>query len=73
MLYTIEEVAQLFKISRSHAYRLKREQKWPHIRFGTEIRFSAEDIKAIQDLNRRVSAPPSKPRPQIGTKARKNK
>lgn len=65
VLYTIEELAQMFKISRSHAYRLKQQQKWPHHMFGTQIRFSVDDIKAIQEMNRKtpaVPAPAKRPR-----------
>ena len=72
MLYKIEEVAAMFKISRSHAYRLKREQQWPHHMFGSEIRFSAEDIQAIQEMNHRTPKPePTKPAPRIGSRAKK--
>jgi len=54
IFYTMEEVAATFKISRSHAYRLKREQNWPHHRFGHEIRFSTEDIEAIKAMYRKT-------------------
>lgn len=33
----LAEVAALFQISRSTAYRLKKDQGWPSHRFGTEI------------------------------------
>ena len=72
-LITIGELAELFQISRSTAYRLKKEQSWPHIRFGTEIRFSPENIEAIKALN--AQAPPEPRRtPRVGTRAaRRNK
>lgn len=72
--YTIEEVARTFKISRSHAYRLKREQNWPHHRFGHEIRFSAQNIEAIRALNDKQQPTPPEPvrrKPRIGTRAQK--
>lgn len=72
MLYTIEEVAGFFKISRSHAYRLKKSQSWPYHQFGTEIRFSAEDIQAIQEMNHKTpKQEPTKPAPRIGTRYKK--
>lgn len=61
-LLKLTEVADLFQISRSTTYRLLKEQGWPHIRFGTEIRFSQENIDAIKaNANRRS--------PRIGTRA----
>ena len=67
-LLTITELAELFKISRSTAYRMKKEQSWPHIRFGTEIRFSPEDVATIQA---KYAQAPTEPRrtPRIGTRA----
>ena len=53
MLYTIEEVASLFKITRSHAYRLKKEQVWPHVMLGGSLRFTADDIQQIVAMNRK--------------------
>jgi len=69
-LLTIGELADLFQISRSTAYRLKKSQAWPHIRFGTEIRFSQENVEAIKALNTQT---PTEPRrtPRIGTRANK--
>lgn len=72
--YTIEEVAMTFKISRSHAYRLKREQNWPHHRFGHEIRFSAQNVEQIRALNDKQQPTPPEPvrrAPRIGTRAQK--
>jgi predicted DNA-binding transcriptional regulator AlpA len=67
----IGAVAQIFGISRSQAYRMKKAQAWPHHLFGTEIRFSQEDIKAIAELNHKTPPPP-KTRPNVGTRARRN-
>jgi len=69
-LITITELAELFKISRSTAYRMKKEQSWPHIRFGTEIRFSQENLEAIKALNAQTPAPDRRA-PRIGTRANK--
>ena len=71
-LITITELAALFQISRSTAYRMKKEQRWPHVRFGTEIRFTAEDVEAIKALNHQAPPPP-KTRPSVGTRANRNK
>ena len=69
-LLTITELAELFKISRSTAYRMKKEQRWPHIRFGTEIRFSQENLEAIKALNAQTPTPDRRA-PRIGTRANK--
>lgn len=37
----IEEVARLFRISRSTAFRLMKEQGWSRHKFGIELRFSS--------------------------------
>jgi excisionase family DNA binding protein len=72
-MLTIGELAALFKISRSTAYRLKKEQRWPSHRFGTEIRFSAEDVEAIKALNADTPAPPKRTAPRVGTRANRRK
>ncbi|MFC8037806.1 helix-turn-helix transcriptional regulator [Paenarthrobacter sp. NPDC057355] len=67
-MLTTEEVAALFQISRSTAYRLKKKDSWPHHQFGErEIRFSAEDVKAIQAMYRKQPAPDPRSAPRIGS------
>ena len=68
----IGQVAQIFGISRSQAYRMNKAQQWPHHRFGTEIRFSEEDIQAIAALNKQ-EPPAKKVVPNVGTRARRRK
>lgn len=67
-LKDIGEVARIFGISRSTAYRLKKADSWPHHLFGTEIRFSPEDIETIRAKYQQT---PSEPRraPRVGTRA----
>ena len=62
------DVAKLFGISRSTAFRMKKAQSWPCVRFGTEIRFTDEDIQAIIQINHQ-QPPPPKTRPNVGTRA----
>ncbi|MEV7661802.1 helix-turn-helix domain-containing protein [Paenarthrobacter sp. NPDC089316] len=52
-MYTLMEVADMFKISRSTVFRLKKSQDWPHHQFGSEIRFSQEDVEAIRAKNQK--------------------
>lgn len=68
----IQEVADLFRISRSTAFRMMKEQGWPRHKFGTEIRFSAEDVAAIRAMNREVPPVP-KVAPTVGTRANRRK
>ena len=68
-LITIGELAELFQISRSTAYRLKKDQRWPCIRFGTEIRFSQENVEAIKALNAQTPAHEPRRAPRVGTRA----
>ncbi|WP_423184313.1 helix-turn-helix domain-containing protein [Arthrobacter sp. NyZ413] len=69
-LLDMKQLAQMFKISRSHAYRLKQEQQWPHVLLGTQIRFTLDDVRAIQEMNHKPAK--DAPRgPRIGTGATK--
>ena len=67
-LLSIGDVALIFGISRSTAFRLKKQQSWPHVRFGTEIRFTPEDVQAIIALNHKAPPPP-RTVPNVGTRA----
>ncbi|MFE4229174.1 helix-turn-helix domain-containing protein [Arthrobacter sp. NPDC056886] len=67
---TIDEIAVMFRISRSTAYRFKKRDNWPSHRFGTEIRFSPEDVAAIQAKYAQTPAPERRT-PRIGTRANK--
>lgn len=55
--YTMDDLAATFKVSRSTIFRQRKAQNWPYHLIGTEIRFSAEDVQAIQAMNRRTPAP----------------
>lgn len=72
-LKTIGDVADLFQISRSTAYRLKKQDNWPHHRFGTEIRFSEADVEAIQAKYAQTPAPEPRRAPRVGTRANRRK
>jgi excisionase family DNA binding protein len=71
-LKTIGEVAALFQISRSTAYRLNKQDSWPNHRFGTELRFSAEDIEAIRTKYQQTPPEPRRA-PRVGTRANRRK
>lgn len=68
----IQEVADLFRISRSTAYRLKKSQQWPHLLVGSETRFSPAHIAAIEAMMEQ--APPApKVVPSVGTRANRRR
>lgn len=71
-LKTMTDIAELFGISRSTAFRLKKQQSWPCVRFGTEIRFTPADIETIIQLNHQQPAPP-KTIPTVGIRARRKR
>lgn len=60
-MYTLMEVADMFKISRSTVFRLKLKHQWPHSKVGSEIRFSQGDVEAIRAMYRK---PEPEPRPR---------
>jgi excisionase family DNA binding protein len=67
-MLTMGELAAHFKLTRSTAYRLCKEQQWPHHTFGREIRFSMENVKAIEEIT--FTKPPEPRRaPRVGTRA----
>jgi excisionase family DNA binding protein len=72
-LKDIGEVARIFGISRSTAYRLKKQDDWPHHRFGTEIRFSESDIEVIRAKYAQTPAPEPRRAPRVGTRANRRK
>jgi excisionase family DNA binding protein len=71
-LRTMGEVADILRISRSTAFRMKKAQQWPHVRLGTEIRFTNADIEAIIQMNHQTPPPP-KTVPNVGTRANRRR
>ena len=70
LLWTLEDVAAMCGISRSMAYRMKKDQSWSSHRFGKELRFSEADIKAIQAMNHdAATASEVRRTPRTGTRA----
>lgn len=73
-LITIGELANRLQVSRSTAFRMKKKDSWPHVRIGTEIRFTEADYEAIVAIYHQTPPPP-KTTPTVGTRAtrRRNK
>jgi len=69
-LLTIGEVATILRVSRSTAYRMKKEQRWPCILIGTQPRFDQDNLKQIIDMNRQTP-PPVKTVPNVGTRSKR--
>jgi hypothetical protein len=71
-IITVPELAGLLRVSTAMVYRNLR--KWPHLRVGTEIRFTPEQVNEILTLLTKQPTPETKrPLPNIGTRARRNK
>jgi hypothetical protein len=49
---------------------MKKKDSWPHVRIGTEIRFTEADYEAIVALYHETPPPP-KTVPNVGIRARK--
>ena len=72
-LIKIKELADILRVSRSTAFRMKKAQSWPHVLLGTEVRFTQADVEAIVQMNHQAPPPP-KTVPNVGTRAnRRNK
>lgn len=71
-LMKIGELADILRVSRSTAFRLKKKDSWPHVRIGTEIRFTEADAEAIVNLYKQTPPAP-KVVPNVGTRARRRK
>ncbi|WP_426979238.1 helix-turn-helix domain-containing protein [Pseudarthrobacter sp. O4] len=79
VLYTLEEVAEIFRVSKSTAYALMKKQNWPHLRLGTMKRFTQGDLEKIDAIHRHpedawlehaeARARMRMQRPRIGTRA----
>ena len=72
-LYTPEDLARIFQVSRSTILARSHKQNWPKTRLGTDAksdRFTQADLDAIIALNRKEPAP-QKVVPKVGTRARR--
>lgn len=73
-LYDHQDLARLFKVSRSTILARAKEQNWPRTRIGNDgktDRFTQADIAAIITLNHKAQPPP-RTKPTVGTRARRN-
>jgi excisionase family DNA binding protein len=72
LLYTLEDLAALFKVSRSTIYRRRKQDNWPHLQIGSEFRFTPEDVEQIIALYRKETpTKETRSRPNVGTKAKR--
>ncbi|BCW47949.1 helix-turn-helix domain-containing protein [Arthrobacter sp. StoSoilB13] len=73
LLYTLEDLAALFKVSRSTIYRRRKQDNWPHLQIGSEFRFTPEDVEQIIALYRKETPTKeqARSRPNVGTKAKR--
>jgi len=64
-LFTPGETAGILGISRSHVYKLRLANQWPHHMLGSEIRFSRADIEAIKASTRHEPPTPRRTRSRL--------
>ena len=57
-LLTIEEVAEILRLSKTSVYRLVERRELPFCRVGRNLRFTRKDLEAYLEA-RRVSSAPS--------------
>lgn len=46
-LFTVQEVSQKLKLSKSYLYELVSKQRIPYHKFGSAVRFSGKDVEWI--------------------------
>lgn len=68
-LKDIGEIAKLLGVSRSTAFRMKKQDNWPHVRIGALIKFSQADYEAIVQIYHQQ--PTTKTVPNVGTRAKR--
>jgi predicted DNA-binding transcriptional regulator AlpA len=56
VMYTLEDLMQIFQVSRSTLYSLIRDENWPHSKYGTQLRFEEADLDAIKAMHRQRPA-----------------
>ena len=49
---TVDEVAKILRVSRQTIYVLCRENKLPHFKVGTKLRFKKADIDVLMNTTR---------------------
>lgn len=65
-LYTIEEVAEALRLSRSRCYTLRKQDDWPCVAFGKHgFRFSKDHVEQIIQMYTRTPAPPRNRRSRL--------
>lgn len=64
-LFTPEEVAVMFGLTRSTVYKHNKDKKWPHTKIGGTIRFSRENLDKITAMSRQEPAPPRNTRSRL--------
>lgn len=65
-LYTIEEVAEALRLSRSRCYTLRKQDDWPCVAFGAHgFRFTREHVEQIILLYTKTPPPPRNRRSRL--------
>lgn len=58
LMYNMDDMAQILRISKSHTYALLKSEQWPHSVYGQRILFDLADIRAIKEMHRKPTPEP---------------
>lgn len=67
---TVPELAGLLRVSTATVYR--NLPKWPHMRIGTEIRFTPEHVEQLFALLTKTPTTETRRTPRVGTRAKRS-
>lgn len=68
LYFTVEDVAAMLRVAPSTVRTLLRKERWPHSKFGSQVRFVLADLDIIAGMHQMDVNPPLKARPtHIGT------
>lgn len=52
LYFTVEDVAEMLCVALSTVRTLLRKERWPHSKFGSQVRFTLADLDAIRTMHR---------------------
>lgn len=66
LYFTVDDAAEMLCVPPSTVRTLMRNERWPHSKFGSQVRFTLADLDAIRDKHRADVALKARPT-HIGT------
>ncbi|MEJ1193055.1 helix-turn-helix domain-containing protein [Pseudarthrobacter sp. CCNWLW207] len=52
LYFTVDDVAEMLCVAPSTVRTLLRKERWPHSKFGVQVRFTLADLDAIRTMHR---------------------